>query len=427
MQKHLLTAMAALCIAFAAAQAPTAGLVAYWPLNGNFSDASGTGISTTNMGATATTNNLNNVNTAMAFSNPTNTPVQYALQTVNSAINFGTAQNFTITCAVYFNSPYVHYTGIYDNNLNYYGYGVWAWNANGFLQAQFNYRNGSVGTTNGAIMAGTWVHLTCVRSAGVIRIYVNGVQNNSATEGVQTPAYPYTPAFGGMYFNAQSPPVYNPLHGKLDEIRIYNRALTAAEITQTYDAWANAALPVTLTSFTAALRNGDALLNWQTVTEQNSSHFNIQRSTDGSSFTNIGTVQSRGNSSVTVDYNFTDNTVKNLQGIKTVYYRLEQVDKDGRRTMSSTVKVRNETSGDLLTILQNPVENDLALEISLVRQQPVQLLVTDATGRTLLSRNTPMQGGSNFTALPVKALSPGNYYITLLAGTAKETRAFIKQ
>ncbi len=426
MQKHLLTAMAVLCFALAAAQAPTAGLVAYWPMNGNFSDLSGTGISTTNNGATASTNNLNALNSAMAFSNPTSTPAQYALQTVNSAVNFGAAQNFTIALAFYANSPYVHHCGLYDNNLNYGGYGVWFWNAVGYPQVNFNCRNGNVGTTSGAVALGTWVHVICVRNGTAMQIYINGVLNSTGTVGTQTPVYTYTPAFGGMYFNAQSPPVYNPLHGKLDEMRIYNRALTAAEITQTYDAWSAIALPVTLTSFTALLNNGNALLNWQTATEQNSSHFNVQRSADGVNFSGIGTIQAKGNSSIAADYSYTDNTVKNLQGVKTVFYRLEQVDKNGRSTMSSIVKVKYETGSGLLTLLQNPVQNDLMVQVSLQQQQPVQIMITGAMGQLVLAKQVNMQAGETFTALPLKTLSKGTYYITIIAGTTKETKAFIK-
>ena len=429
MQKHLLTAMAALCFAIATtAQAPTSGLVAYWPLNGNFSDQSGTGINTTNTGATATTNNLGTVNTAMAFNNPTSTPAQYALQTNNSAVNFSTAQNFTICCAVFFNSPYAHYTGIYDNNLNYSGYGVWAWNTNGFLQAQFNFRNGSVGTTNGALTAGTWAHLTCVRNSGTISIYVNGVLNSSGAEGTTAPNYPYTPAFGGMYFNPYSPPVYNPLHGKLDEMRIYNRALSGAEITQTYNAWLAGPLPVKLTSFTASKNDNGVQLNWQTEYVQNSSYFNVQRSTDGANFTTIGTVQANGNTVVKSNYQYTDFTAANsMSANKTIYYRLQQVDKDNRSQYSNIVFVKSAAADKLLAIMQNPVQNEIRLEVLLKQRQEIQFIITDAQGRAATAKQITMNAGQTFTALPTDRLAKGTYYITIIAGTEKQTLSFVKQ
>ena len=153
--KHLLftTAIAIFFSTLVKAQ-PTVGLVAYWSMNGNFNDAGTNAINGTNVGATATTNNVGTANAAMNFSNPVSTVVQYGSHPVNANLNFGTAQDFSICFSVFANSPFVHNGGFYDNNLNYSGPGVWFWNSGGFPQVQFNFKNGSVGTTNGAFPLG---------------------------------------------------------------------------------------------------------------------------------------------------------------------------------------------------------------------------------------------------------------------------------
>lgn len=427
MQKHLLTAMAALCIAFATvAQAPTAGLRAYWPMNGNYSDLSGFAINGTNFGTTATTNNTGAVNNAMLFTNPTNTVSQYATHPVNSGLSFATGTNFTISFAFYMTSPWVHTGGLYDNCLNYNGYGIWIRQNGGptTYTLQFNYRNGSL--ASGAIPIGTWKHVCCIRNNGTLSIYLDGVLNSSGAEGTSTPSYPFPARFGTMFFEGMSPANYNPLHGRLDEMRIYNRAVTAAEVTQIYNAWFSA-LPVKLNSFTAA-KNGDAVnLKWQTEYEQNSSHFNVQRSTDGANFTTIGTVQAKGTISTATDYNFTDNTIATLNGAKTIYYRLQQLDKDGRTEQSSIINVKYETADGLLAVLQNPAVNELRLQIAIKQQQPVQLTITNAQGQTVTNKQVTLQPGQTFTALPINKLAAGAYYVTIIAGTEKQTLSFIKQ
>ena len=165
MKKILLTTITALCISYAIAQ-PTAGLVAYWPMNGNFTDAGPNGINGTNIAATATTNSLGAANAAMAFVNPfsgsPNMVNQYGTHPINSLLNFAAGASFTLSFNVYVNSPFVSAGGIYDNNLNASGYGAYFWQGFGFSQIVFNWRNASVLTTNGAFPLATWKNICCV-------------------------------------------------------------------------------------------------------------------------------------------------------------------------------------------------------------------------------------------------------------------------
>ena len=102
-------------------------------MNGNYTDAGPNGINGTNSGSTASTNVFATANTAMAFSNPGSPVVQFATHPINANSSFGTNQDFTIDFSV-FTSSQPHAGGIYDNNLNYGGPGVFMWNANGFQQ-----------------------------------------------------------------------------------------------------------------------------------------------------------------------------------------------------------------------------------------------------------------------------------------------------
>ncbi len=93
-------------------------------------------------------------------------------------------------------------------------------------------------------------------------------------------------------------------------------------------------LPVSLTTFTAkANKAGTVNLAWSTASETNNSHFEITRSTDGVNFTKVGQVAGSGNSNKAQHYNYTDS--KPASGNN--YYRLKQVDHDGKSELSQIV------------------------------------------------------------------------------------------
>lgn len=101
-----------------------------------------------------------------------------------------------------------------------------------------------------------------------------------------------------------------------------------------------AALPVALTSFEATLIAEDALLTWQTATEENNAGFEIQKSIDGEHFTTIDFVRGQGTTYRTTDYHYWDRSVQ--MGVN--YYRLKQVDHNGEYTYSHIVSVRRLTT-----------------------------------------------------------------------------------
>jgi Concanavalin A-like lectin/glucanases superfamily len=432
MQKRLLTALAALCFALATtAQIPVAGLVAYWPMNGNLTDAGPNAISVTNTGVTATTNGLGMVNTSMFFnntmsaSNPNNATI-FAAAAINANINFSQTASYTISHWFKINTTSLNGTGcgFFDNNLNYGGYGTWCWRTSGTtgpIQVHFNAGNvnvqSPVATTT--INLNTWYHLCAVKNGTTLTMYINGVQVATNTAANSAPTYTYQSKFGTLWFNSNGN--YAPFNGALDEFRIYNRVLTAAEIAAVSSL---SALPVKLTSFTATQNNNSVLLNWQTEYEQNSSHFNVQRSTDGVTFENTGTVKAAGNTSVKTQYQFIDNTVHTA---KTIFYRLQTVDKDSRTAISNILSVKTDAVNNAVTLLQNPAVNNLKLQIQLHQKQTVQFTITDAAGRQQFIKSMVLDAGQTSITLPVNILPAAIYNVTILAGDVKKTVSFVKQ
>lgn len=96
-------------------------------------------------------------------------------------------------------------------------------------------------------------------------------------------------------------------------------------------------LPVEIIDFEVSpMETGETRLNWSTLTESENESFHIERSFDGINFEVIGIIDGAGNSTEQIDYRFIDSN-PNPTGM--VYYRLRQVDFDGKSKFSKTVSL----------------------------------------------------------------------------------------
>ncbi len=119
-------------------------------------------------------------------------------------------------------------------------------------------------------------------------------------------------------------------------------------------------LPIELLSFTARLNeeNNEANLSWETTTETNSSHFEIEKSKDGINFTAISEVKAMGFSEENVQYRFIDTAPFNI-----TYYRLKQVDLDGSYVYSEVRSVFILQGEKNITLHPNPLTNGAILHV----------------------------------------------------------------
>lgn len=137
-------------------------------------------------------------------------------------------------------------------------------------------------------------------------------------------------------------------------------------------------LPVDMVSFVAEKVNQSVQLRWHVANELNTSHYDVEQSLDGTKFTKAGTVLARsGNGSNT--YEFTD---VNPSKQKNNFYRIKQVDKDGKFTYSviRLVKFKSET---LITVTPNPASNFIKVYTT---QSPLSVHLFDAGGRKMASQ-----------------------------------------
>ena len=113
---------------------------------------------------------------------------------------------------------------------------------------------------------------------------------------------------------------------------------TTNYLTTSYASGGTATLPVNWLNFSAELKNeNNVQLNWSTASEINNSHFEIERSSDNSNWTAVNTVKGNGNTNTISKYNYTD--ILTTTKTNKFYYRLKQVDFDGKFEYSKTVGV----------------------------------------------------------------------------------------
>ena len=180
-------------------------------------------------------------------------------------------------------------------------------------------------------------------------------------------------------------------------------------------------LPVELTSFTAS-REGEAVaLAWSTATETNNAGFDVERSTDGETFTAIGFEPGVGTTEEAQSYRFVD---RDAPFATTLFYRLRQVDTDGTFEYSPVVEVEVTPSAvALLPVAPNPVVGVANLRYELPEATAVRLQVFDLLGRrvaTLADGEKP--AGRHEVSWQSAGLASGTYFVRLQAGSTAQTQ-----
>ena len=168
----------------------------------------------------------------------------------------------------------------------------------------------------------------------------------------------------------------------------------------------NQPLPVELLSFNAACVEDQNILTWQTASEHNSSHFDIERSRDGQTWNVIGQQTAAGNSTELLSYQFVDAEKNNA----TLYYRLNQVDVDGKNEYFGPVALDCDKNYFEASTLPNPSNGNFWIKIQSNEVSSAKLKLVDVKGDVLLTNDISIQEGIN--VYPVShLLESGMYFI----------------
>jgi hypothetical protein len=183
------------------------------------------------------------------------------------------------------------------------------------------------------------------------------------------------------------------------------------------------ALPVLFILFNVKCAGNNVLISWKTAQEQNSSHFTIERSTNGTTWTVIGNQPAAGNSSTEKSYSFTDNNA-----VQQSFYRIAEHDIDGRVQYTSILKASCD-GNDLFKLWPNPFTETVFVNITTSNAAQVIIRVFDSRGALIKIQKTNLLPGSNQVNVDMKNLPAGMYQLITEwnNGLMKKITGVIKQ
>ncbi len=167
-------------------------------------------------------------------------------------------------------------------------------------------------------------------------------------------------------------------------------------------------LPVELVNLSATPLESTILVKWSTASEINNNYFNIERSTDGKNFTQIGSVKGGGNTHELRQYSFED---KNAESNQLYYYRLKQVDFNSTFKMSNMVSAFIKMSSNYITgeLMPNPTADYTSVQISASGNVSVKVTILSLDGRIMKEGIYPLTNGENQIDFNVQELDAGTY------------------
>ena len=157
------------------------------------------------------------------------------------------------------------------------------------------------------------------------------------------------------------------------------------------------------------------LVRWQTVNEENVSHFNVQRSFKGTNeFENIGTITA--NNRPLNHYSYIDHLPVTLHHF--ALYRIQSIDKDGRRSYSEIRRVVFDQTGSPLFVYPNPAKGI----VNIVFKNMKEINVLDGMGRIVLTQKV---NGLSAIVLNIGTLIKGVYLVRAIAEESSETQKLL--
>jgi len=183
-------------------------------------------------------------------------------------------------------------------------------------------------------------------------------------------------------------------------------------------------LPVEMVFFDANMDNSKVVLNWQTASEVDNEGFEVQKSSDGKTFAELGFVNSTRSSGIK-DYRYVDNNP--INGVN--YYRLKQMDYSGNYEFSNVISVRNNNKVSPISIYPNPVSiNDpVNVFVDSDKDEVAQVKVYSISGAVISSNDHNLNSGLNKLRVETASLAEGLYIISVEMGSERFNKRLVIQ
>jgi uncharacterized repeat protein (TIGR01451 family) len=169
-------------------------------------------------------------------------------------------------------------------------------------------------------------------------------------------------------------------------------------------------------SFKAVLQNQQVKVDWSVLCKQEADHFIVQRSIDGTSFTDVAMITGRPVINEVEAYSAIDN----ITGLNAdiLYYRLLTIMRNGKRSISNIISIRNRIGDEAdVMVLPNPVRDRFQLLITANSSTVAEIKLFDGNGKTIFKHKELLQPGNNtFTYNWTNNIPSGLYYLRVNIG-----------
>ena len=164
-------------------------------------------------------------------------------------------------------------------------------------------------------------------------------------------------------------------------------------------------LPVQFISFNGKLLTDKTIkLEWKAETDQNHNHFDVEKSINNLSFSSIGRVTGKP------AYSLVDQS----PNIGNNYYRVKQVDRDGKQSYSKVINIEYNPSDFILVVYPNPIKDVLSMKLSLSKAQTIQIQVNDMQGHIVLKQTQYIANGNGEIKIDARAWPSQLYSVKII-------------
>ncbi len=185
-------------------------------------------------------------------------------------------------------------------------------------------------------------------------------------------------------------------------------------------------IPVKFIGFTATKKENTALLNWAVENESSvTDRYEVERSLNGTDFVKAATLAPKNNGASSNTYTSTDLNLSSFRASGVIYYRIKQIDKDGKYVYTEIRSVRLD-KGFAVGVYPNPVRDAATVTLDLVDATDVIIAVTDAAGKEVQKLLVQGNKGLNTKKVNMSNLAAGTYMFKVTAGPEVKTIAVVK-
>lgn len=183
-------------------------------------------------------------------------------------------------------------------------------------------------------------------------------------------------------------------------------------------------LPVELVEFKADCADGSVEISWTTASEINNDYFVIEKSENMTDFELVEKVYGAGNSNTVNNYSIYDNASENQ-----IYYRLTQVDFDGKTTVYSPIAVncKSNNTKPILNVYPNPFDSEVTVMIENYYESQAVLQIIDQTGNIVFEENIEPESGINTVYINTSDLKPSVYHLRIVSSNNILNQKLVKK